>query len=865
MAGLASCQSEDDIVENSSSYEDIVINALLSDASDSRTTMVEEGEGYKVVWGESDAISVFCGSAKAHNMAVLKTGAGETDAEFQLIPGSMVESNPNGFANVGLYPYFSSTSVSKYGDNYEISTVIPTNQNYSENSFGAGASPMVAVSDNWDFSFKNIASAMIMPLKGNVLITRATLESAAHNIAGAATVTAIADNGWIPTIDMTEGSSMIALSCGDGIQLNETTPTNFIFVLAPGTYEAGDLTVKFYAKNGEYYAYNYTTKKQTFTRSVAKKFNVASYSVTGQIGIEEANNALANGIEEVSVFVATTDENPTLELPKATSENPTNLTFESIPKEKTVTIKASTESNNQEATVVNVYVPKSTHDGYNFDIQLPNSTVALNAKNGNGNYNNVTAETAENTLIIRKDVFVKNLKIKAGNVHVYGKIDAITRHENNENIVTVYVESGAVIPDNLGDGFKVIYIDSDGYRANVATETELKGALADKTYDKIVLTDNIEMSEILVINRDVELDGNGNKLVSTMSGSSGRAINVSGVTDVTIKDLTIEAAGQRAINIIQNSKKVTIENVTATADNYTINVAASAANAQVIINNSDLTGLNTVNLAGANGTVSINNTKITCNDQNDSEAYAAIVTNKDAQNTTVTVNGGEIVTKDNSSGGLIVGKKSNITINGTKGNTTIKVTPFIIEYSSGYDYSFSTFEEALEKAENGETIKVTNDIKIENALVFDENKNVTLNLDGCTITSEGDGIEVRQGTLTITGNGTVKAGVDNPGQWVAVWANSGNVVIENGIYSVEADVNDKTNDCIYAKGGTIEINGGTFSNAGIYDSSAGGVVINAHNTVANSKVIINGGTFNPSEGCVKYEEDDVTTGRIIIE
>ena len=141
-------------------------------------------------------------------------------------------------------------------------------------------------------------------------------------------------------------------------------------------------------------------------------------------------------------------------------------------------------------------------------------------------------------------------------------------------------------------------------------------------------------------------------------------------------------------------------------------------------------------------------------------------------------------------------------------------------------------------------------------------KDLTINLNRATISSENSDIfEVRSGTLTIDGKGNVTAGSN--GGYVAVWANGGNVVINDGTYNVGADANGKTNDCIYAKGGTITINGGTFSNEGTYDPSAGGVVINANNTVANSKVIINGGTFTPAEGCVAYEQADRNAGRVV--
>ena len=144
-------------------------------------------------------------------------------------------------------------------------------------------------------------------------------------------------------------------------------------------------------------------------------------------------------------------------------------------------------------------------------------------------------------------------------------------------------------------------------------------------------------------------------------------------------------------------------------------------------------------------------------------------------------------------------------------------------------------------------------------------KDVTVNLNGHNITANGVPFYVTGGTLTLEGEGTVKGSSNNNMAQPAVWAaTNGNVIINGGTYTVGTDANGNTNDCILANGGTITINGGTFSNTGTYNPSAGGVVINAHNSKENSRVTINGGTFNPAKGCVAYEEADVEAGRVIL-
>ena len=278
-----------------------------------------------------------------------------------------------------------------------------------------------------------------------------------------------------------------------------------------------------------------------------------------------------------------------------------------------------------------------------------------------------------------------------------------------------------------GDGTYTVVTDNT--MIVVRSVSEFKTAMANEAIATIVLGDNLTANEILVISRDVTLNGNGYTLTSTMSGTSGRAINVSGANDATIKNLTVKAAGERAINVIQNTKKVTIDNVTATASNYTVNVAGSAAGAQVFIQNSDLTGLNAVNIGAANVNVSINNTTITCNDNSDVESYDAISLNKDAANSKVMVTGGNIVVKGDSVGAGVTGDNASVSFDGTNGNTTIQYNSFIIDYGNNH-YTFTTLEDAIEKAMAGETIQMTRDVTINKTVTIAKDKQIVLDMNG---------------------------------------------------------------------------------------------------------------------------------------
>lgn len=105
-------------------------------------------------------------------------------------------------------------------------------------------------------------------------------------------------------------------------------------------------------------------------------------------------------------------------------------------------------------------------------------------------------------------------------------------------------------------------------------------------------------------------------------------------------------------------------------------------------------------------------------------------------------------------------------------------------------------------------------------------KDVTIDLNGYSLTAgvwdeDGDPNSyvfwVKNGTLTLGGEGAVIA--SDATYSMAVWANGGNVVINDGIYTNGGD----SCDLIYAsKKGTITINGGDFRAAGPASGTAPG-------------------------------------------
>lgn len=267
---------------------DLEIEATFADASETRTQFIEAANGYKVAWSANDKISVFS-SDETMAEFTLSRGAGEPNGSFKLTGGEVEfgtqDSEGNDYALVGVYPYSQTTTVAKNGESYVINTEIPAIQEYAVNSVGNNAAPMVSVSPEQslkDFRFKNVGSFVIVPLKGNALISTATLESrSGRKIAGATAVTVSAENDWQPVVNVTEnGVSKVQVVCPEGVQLDSEVATNFFFVLAPGTYDAKDITVKFYDTVGNYYEYIFPSQF-TLTRSKSATLQEKEFVING--------------------------------------------------------------------------------------------------------------------------------------------------------------------------------------------------------------------------------------------------------------------------------------------------------------------------------------------------------------------------------------------------------------------------------------------------------------------------------------------------------------------------------------------------------------------------------------------------------
>ena len=268
----------------------------------------------------------------------------------------------------------------------------------------------------------------------------------------------------------------------------------------------------------------------------------------------------------------------------------------------------------------------------------------------------------------------------------------------------------------------------------IDTAEELQAAIDSAAVgDTITLGSDITVSEIITINKAITLDGNGKTLTST----AGRAINIDCAGEVTVKNLTVNASGERAFNVIQKAvNKLSLENVTATAANYTLNIAASAGAAKVEIKDSTLTGLCTVNVSAAGAEVTVEDSAINCNDNNttEGESYAALCLNKEAVGGKIIAVGCTITVAEGSDSvkGRNGAEDGVVTIDGSS-DDVITIVAVITYEGSPYYHAFTTLQSAIDFAKNGDCITLIRDVSESSIITI--NKAITLDGNGKTLTS----------------------------------------------------------------------------------------------------------------------------------
>lgn len=530
-----SCSQEE--FENSGWKGNITVNATFEGAgTDTRTTVNDE---YKILWQDTDALGLFCSNAESNysnTKLEYASGAGQTSATFN-------GSKPSGETAVfSIYPYQQNMSVS---GNTLTMTLPATLTNYNGSSNG----PMYAKVTNPDnlsaLSFKHMAA--MIKLTVNKIPAEATTFKiiASNNIAGTCTVDLTAADPILTVAS--NGSKEITASFTAS---NDIKSRNFYIPLPTGTYSS--ITAQLTNGSDKVYFTKTLNDKILGRRDIlvvppldcvvvdATTPSALSTALADSKNLpqEAPTAATVTDIAVSGSFNTTSGSNDGIAIPVLQNSD-INLTFNTAPTTSTaapltLTDKTNTSVSAPAATATNsvsLAVPETTaeQEAPSVAITMPSTTVTLAAVGNKATYNEVTATTAQQTLIINAGVTVKKLTVKGGNLKIYGKVEQLVHDAGN---TTIYIIKGteASLPATIDSKFVV--------QSDVAV---LKTAFANGEDFKLSADADITGQSVSVpAGKSVVLDLNGYTLTADNS-ATGKIIVLG---KMTLKDTSTEKKGK---------------------------------------------------------------------------------------------------------------------------------------------------------------------------------------------------------------------------------------------------------------------------------------------------------------------------------
>ncbi|MBE6287668.1 MAG: hypothetical protein E7099_05710 [Mediterranea massiliensis] len=608
-----------DLKENAQlTFGDNVVTATTSGVS-TRTTV----DGYKVLWASNDEIGIFYSNGEnnyANNKFKLATGQGTQTATFAPI-------NITGTEKVNAYyPYQQNAN----WDGNKLSLTLPAEYEYNK------ANQMVMVGDfdeAGNIGFKN-ASALVMVTINNFPTGYTKAVFTANNsekLNGAATV----ENGELKISSESQGTSTITIKLPQ--DANEDSYT-FYFPIAVGTYTNGlKLTLVDGSSNSTELG-TLKTNGQSYFEAKRNEFHkhVLTYSTSGTTASASSTESVDEVMEEETnvALQEVTEPTANIVIPAKDTEEKHTLTIGEISEETTSLNIKEEENASNSIPELDIFLP-TVNEETEVNLSLPNATVALQA-NGNEaiSLGEVTASTAENTLIVGADVTIKKLIIEKGNVVIYGKVEEISSTAESTKVT---VKKGATLGNYEGNNIEVINENNDDNK----------------------LTENKVLNETWIINDTVTIDLNGYKIIpaETFTATNNALIVVANGAKLIIKDSSNNGNGM----IDANNNDQIYAAITLTSNtNYDENKVA-----ELIVEGGTLKGYYYAIAGNGNR----HNTKVTINGgtlQGYADDATAIY---HPQNGTLIVNDG-IITGGNSA---IEMRAGTLIVN--NGTLTAKVTP----------------------------------------------------------------------------------------------------------------------------------------------------------------------------------------------
>lgn len=562
---FAACSKDDSVNQNLANEKFFASSAVT------RTVMGDNGTS--VHWVDGDLVSIF--NKTSDNLKYQATQVNETTAELVYVAGTRTAATMS--SNFALYPYDADATL----NGGVITTSIPAAQNFSADA-SLQHSIMVAKSESNSFSFVNATSLLRFDVKsiiGGATIKSITIQSQANGLAGDVTIDM---NEQAPVAEVADGAAKeIVLDCGDAV-LSSTDYTSFYAVVPATEFAASDLQI--------IYAVNYDGKDVEVEYPVQSAMSLgAGVMKWTQFTISESfsgsTSDMATAISELqSVF-----------------ENGGEYTLDvDVVLPEPLVVKGDVTLNLNGKTITNAVDNTAT------DVILVEEGATLTI-NGDGVVEAVTgndgfAIISDGTLIINDGTFKSGVDQNGEpNAVVYvrgnGKAYVNGGYFPNDNIskfvlnkkdsdratTTIEVRGGVFgsfdpannAAENPGTNFM-----APGYttKANgneyavvapteVASEAALMSAIA--ANKPVILTSDIVLDNVLVLNSDATILLNGKTITSGVFAESNGTIN-EGTTDsfvFWVKDGTLNIHGDGEINAAEAKYSMAVW-----ADGGTVNI-----------------------------------------------------------------------------------------------------------------------------------------------------------------------------------------------------------------------------------------------------------------------------------------------------
>ena len=218
-----SCEKNEVLPNNNTEGKVVTLKASINNGETKTSLGDKDGDSYPVLWSEGDAIAVIQGTNVYR--FTLKDGVGKTSAAFQC-------ESANGFDPTQSYKAFYPYSYVKKVES-EIKYTIPTTQAYVANNFDNGAMPMVAEGSEQGMTFTHLIGALKLQLKGTKKIKKIELVSS-RDISGEIYISETdpyVTNKTSLSFKYPSNYKWVTLDCGEGVQLNEGSATDFIIAV----------------------------------------------------------------------------------------------------------------------------------------------------------------------------------------------------------------------------------------------------------------------------------------------------------------------------------------------------------------------------------------------------------------------------------------------------------------------------------------------------------------------------------------------------------------------------------------------------------------------------------------------------------